>query len=313
MNRVILPTPAWRIHADLAGINNVRLQVRPTRWSGSGGLGSPVTSHTGDHLESEQELEIAGWVAELVARLYEISPGSPTKRDGMDGSGLTNDFTFDDMDPRLAVEVTRLRDDYENPSPEERAGLEKRLRSFVANKEWPHWTVGVRPETKFRSDLEPAVQRMIDWMLAADLGTLGPGTYTQDVSADLIYRMGEGFMRDCDRARMAGVVLITKNAAGGLHVIPIVEFSDSKSLQRPLARAFERKTASLRRAKAKGYVTMLAVDVEREDTSGYLTEGTRAPGFPNEIDHVWLFVRGSSKVFHAKRDERRFRALDFPS
>jgi len=60
-------------------------------------------------------------------------------------------------------------------------------------------------------------------------------------------------------------------------------------------------------------VTMLAVDVEREDASGYLTEGTKAPGFPLEIDHLWLFVRGSSKAFYAKRDERRFRALDIPS
>jgi hypothetical protein len=86
---------------------------------------------------------------------------------------------------------------------------------------------------------------MIEWMLAANLDTLGPGTYTDDVSPDLIFRMGERFMRDCERARMAGVILITKNDAGGLRVIPIVEFSESKSLQRPLARAFEKKTPSL--------------------------------------------------------------------
>ncbi len=61
-----------------------------------------------------------------------------------------------------------------------------------------------------------------------------------------------------------------------------------------------------------GYVTMLAVDVEREDASGYVDEGTKTPDFPIVIDHLWLFVRESSRVLYAKRDERRFRLLDLP-
>jgi hypothetical protein len=79
-------------------------------------------------------------------------------------------------------------------------------------------------------------------------------------------------MCDCDAARKAGVVLITRNAMSGLRVVPVAEFSDSRSLQRPLARTFDEKTASLGRAKKRGYVTMLAVDVEREDARGYLRE-----------------------------------------
>jgi hypothetical protein len=35
------------------------------------------------------------------------------------------------------------------------------------------------------------------------------------------------------------------------------------------------------------------VDVEREDTIGYLAEGVRVPDFAPKIDHLWLFVRGS--------------------
>ena len=235
-----------------------------------------------------------------------------TERDGKDDSWLTNDFTFDSADTPFAVEITRLRDDFERPSPEEMRGLEDRLRRFVARKDWHHWTFGIRPETKFKSDLEPAAQQMVEWMLAAKLDTLGPGTYTHDVSLDLISRMGEAFIRDCDRARMAGVILITRNESGGVRVTPVAELSDSKTLQRPLARAFEKKTASLGRAKQRGYVTMLAVDVERDDASGYLSDGIRAPGFPAVIDHLWLFVRGSENVFYAKRDNRRLMALDLP-
>ncbi len=265
-------------------------------------------------MANEQELEIAAWIAELVQRQYGIAAGPPTERDGNDDSGLTNDFTFDKAEPPFALEVTRLRDDFENPSAKEQRRLEDRLRRMLAKKDWPaHWTIGLRPEAKFRLDLEPAVEQMIEWMLAADLHTLGPGTYTRDVSSDLLHRMGKGFMRDCDRARMAGVILISRNEANGLRVIPVAEFSDSKSLQRPLARAFLKKTASLGRAKAHGYVTMLAVDVEREDARGYLGEGTKAPGFPVEIDHLWLFVRGLGKAFHAKRDERRLQIIDLPN
>jgi hypothetical protein len=262
-------------------------------------------------LANEQELEVAAWIAELVQRQYGIAAGPATVRDGTDDSGLTNDFTFDKPDPPFAVEVTRLRDDFENPPVKEQRGLQDRLRRMLAKKDWPpYWTVGFRPEAKFRSDLQPAVEQLIEWMLAADQYTLGPGTYTGDVPSDLLHRMGERFMRDCDRARMAGVILISRKEANGLRLIPVAEFSDSKSLQRPLARAFLKKTAPLGRAKARGYVTMLAVDVEREDARGYLGEGTKAPGFPVEIDHLWLLVRGLGKAFYAKRDDRRLQMVD---
>ncbi|MEO8291747.1 MAG: hypothetical protein ABI635_01300 [Actinomycetota bacterium] len=264
-------------------------------------------------MATTQELEVAAWIAALVEDLYEVEVGPPTERDGLDDSGLTNDFTYEDADPRIAIEVTRLRDDFESPSDEEQSALRDRLQRFVDSKDWPHWTVGFRPETRFKSELEPAAQRIIEWMLAAEVDTLGPGTYTSDLSADLIYRMGENFYRDADAARMAGVILITRNETGGVRLIPGFEFSDSRSLQRPLARALERKATSLGRAKTLGYVTMLGVDVEREDASDYLAEGVRAPGFPVDIDHLWLVVRGSGKVFYAKQDDRRFRAFDLPS
>jgi hypothetical protein len=260
-------------------------------------------------MATAQEREVAAWIALLVEQLWGIEVGPATERDGRDDSGLTNDFTYEEADPRIAVEVTRLRDDFETPSPEELNALRDRLQGFVDKKGWPHWTVGVRPETQFKSELEPTARRIIEWMIAADVDTLGPGTYTSDVSADLIHRMGEGLMRDCEAARLAGVVLILRNKTGGLRVIPIAEFSDSRSLQRPLARTFAKKTASLGRAKKLRYVTMLAVDVEREDASGYLAGDVKAPGFPIVLDHLWVVVRERSKIFHATREDRRFQVF----
>ena len=258
----------------------------------------------------KQEREVAGWVAQLVQREYNVVPGLPTERDGRDGAGLTVDFTYDEADPPFAVEVTRLRDDFERPAEAELRRLEVRLQRHVTSKGWPHWCVGIRTETKLKSDLEPAIHRVIQWMVAAGLDKLGPGTYVHDVPADLLYRMGDRFMRDCDTARLAGVILITRRSEGGLWVLPVVECSNSKSLEWPLTRAFARKAPSMGRAKTRGYVTMLAIDIEREDAGGYLSAGVKAPVFPSTIDHLWLFDRGSGKAFHAKRDDRRLRAFD---
>ncbi|MGH2545560.1 MAG: hypothetical protein ACRDHJ_01635 [Actinomycetota bacterium] len=64
-------------------------------------------------MATEAELEMASCIAELVQRQYGIAVGSVTERNGKDDSGLTNDFTFDGPDLPLALEVTRLRDDFE--------------------------------------------------------------------------------------------------------------------------------------------------------------------------------------------------------
>jgi hypothetical protein len=59
-------------------------------------------------------------------------------------------------------------------------------------------------------------------------------------------------------------------------------------------------------AKDRGYVTFLAVDVERKDTRGYLAAGVRMWDFAPKIDHLFLFVRkipGSDldSAFYANR------------
>lgn len=84
-------------------------------------------------------------------------PGLPTSRDGRDGSGFTVDFTHDEADPPFAIEVTRLRDDFERPAAAELRDLEGRLQRHVTGKGSPHWSVGhpdrdqaqVRPGTGY--------------------------------------------------------------------------------------------------------------------------------------------------------------------
>jgi hypothetical protein len=58
---------------------------------------------------------------------------------------------------------------------------------------------------------------------------------------------------------------------------------------------------------------MLAVDVERKDTQGYLAEGGRTPEFPGPIDHLWLFVRDPGDdlgaAFYANRSREGQRSI----
>jgi hypothetical protein len=97
--------------------------------------------------------------------------------------------------------------------------------------------------------------------------------------------------------------------------LPVTEFSDSKSLLRPIARAFTKKSAPITKAKAMKYVTMLAIDVERADAHAYVDAGLKVRGFPAELDHVWLLMRrpgvdGVESAFHASRAKPQLVRLD---
>ena len=95
---------------------------------------------------------------------------------------------------------------------------------------------------------------------------------------------GRDFTKECGDARLKGEIEIQRRSEGRILVIPVLEFTDHKSLQRRLARALgEKASRSLGVAKERGYVTMLAVDVERADTVGYLAEGVRMPDFASII------------------------------
>lgn len=248
-------------------------------------------------LATPQELQIAGWVAELVERELGTVPGPPTERDGQDGSGLTVDFTFDDVHPPFAVEVTRLRDDFELWDADDVRRFKARIKRRAKAKGWPtDWSIGLSPETSFKADLAPAVERMLEWMVAASLDRLGPGSWSADVPMELFQRLqsvkGRDFTKECREARLRGVILVQRLQANGIVVIPVAESSDHQSLQRPIARALGKKASrSLGTAKERGYVTFLAVDVERKDTRDYLAAGVRMWDFAPKIDHLFLFVR----------------------
>jgi hypothetical protein len=131
---------------------------------------------------------------------------------------------------------------------------------------------------------------------------------------------GRDFTKECSAARLKGEILIQRRLAGGILVVPVEEFSDHKSLQRPLACAFEEKLSrALGIAKDRKYVTMLAVDVERADTRGYLGGGRQDARLPAE-DRPPVPVRsedsgrgpGRGVLCQADREGRRLKRLDLP-
>jgi hypothetical protein len=180
-------------------------------------------------------------------------------------------------------------------------------------------------EASLKADLAPAVERIIEWTAAANLDVLRPGAWSPgNVSMDLFGRIqrveGRDFVKECREARLMGVNEIRRLDSEDVQVIAIDELSDHRSFQRPIARALTRKASgSLGVAKTRGYVTMLAVGVERPDTVEYLRDGVKLPDFGPAIDHMYLFVRQSSgqvrSAFYANRTRqgRRLRRMELSS
>lgn len=233
----------------------------------------------------------------------------PCRQNGERDPRLTVDFTFDSCAHPFAVEVTSLTDHFESPTPDAVEGLRQRLESEATRLEWPHWWVGIRPETKLKGDLPGAVATMMRYALELGVKELGAATYSADLGI-MATRLKPEFHRECDRARLLGVISVRRAESGGIVVLPVCESSDSNSLRRPLERAMSAKTKSLGESKRRRYSTMLAIDVERADAHGCLREGVRVPGFPRDIDHLWLFVRHGRRgelrhAYYANRDDRR--------
>jgi len=249
----------------------------------------------------------------LVESRYGLVPGQPTHPDP-NVDPVTVDWTFEDAEPRFALEVTTLRDRFETPTSEHVEQFRASIRRHGQKVGWPGWVLGIREETSLNSALAPMITRLIDWMIAAHLDRLGPAGYVRDVPPDLLHRMGRRFMDDCEQARLNGVIQISRTSGDEVHLLPVEESSDSRSLRRPLERTLRDKTDALRRAKACGYVTMLGVEVVREDAQVELRRARRAPGFPASLDHLWLLVRDQgngdlARAYHARSDDRHLVAV----
>jgi hypothetical protein len=260
-------------------------------------------------LSSSQELEVAEWVERFAERRFGRPLGDRRTGDGIHDPDLTVDFIFDRADVPTVLEVTRLMDTFENPASEERKTFEKGLNRYLRAKDpGRSWVVAIDPEASLKAGLAPSIERLVEWMLANDLRRLRPGMPASGVSLDFSSREGRAFARDCHEARIAGVVELERRSEGtDLLLIPLTEFSNGKALLRPIARAFEKKATPLAKAKSRGYVTVLAIDVVRDDAGPYLTEGARVGDFPPPLDHLWLFLRGSgglSRAFYSNRTDR---------
>jgi hypothetical protein len=228
----------------------------------------------------------------LVESRYGLIAGQPTHPDP-NVDPVTVDWTFDDADPRFALEVTTLRDSFETPTSEHVEQFRAAIRRHGRKVGWPRWVLGIREETSLNAALAPAVTRLIDWMIAAHLDRLGPAGYVRDVPPDLLHSTGRRFMDDCEQARLNGLIQISRTSGDEVQLLPMEEWSDSRSLRRPLERTLRNKADALRRAKACGHVTMLGVEVVREDAQVELRRARRAPGLPRPqtICGCWYATR----------------------
>ena len=232
------------------------------------------------------------WVRELVRDHLGENVGPETRRNGSPpDTDLTIDYTFDGCTDRFALEITTLGDYFESPSDEHWKQFQIGLEREAKNIGWPDWFIAIRSETKLNPTLLKSVATMMRFAQELDVEELGAATFAKDLGPDLASRMQPHFYRACNQARLNGVIYVARKRSGGVWFLEGRESSDSHSLARPVDRAMVAKSKPLGVAKRRGYWTMLAIDVERQDAHGYLAEGVHAPRLPAEIDHLWLLVR----------------------
>jgi len=260
-------------------------------------------------MDEAREVEIAEWVERFVREHLGEAPGPRCRQNGERDPDLTVDFTYEDAMPPFALEITSITDHFDEPDVRHVRSFRRRLNREAAKLGWPHWVVGLRTETKLSSGLAPSVVTVMGFAVELGVPELGTASYPRDLGADLASRLTAEFYEGVRQARLHGVISVARTDSGGVRTIRVEEFSDSRSLGRPLERAMAAKGMRLGRAKRRGYWTMLAIDVTRTDAERYLM-GYRLPGVPKGIDHVWLFVGQRPggplrAAFYANREERR--------
>jgi len=262
-----------------------------------------------------EEWEIARWIGALVERHLSAVAGEPTEQNVCKDPTLTMDFTFDQASDRFALEVTRLTAHFEGASDAVVKKFTKRVTREATKLGSPHWRIGFQPESKLDAELLSWLTTLMKVMLALNLERLHPGSYSHDIPLELLARLDTSFHHACERARGFGLLSLQRADAGAVLVLPVVEWSDSNTVFRPLQRAMLDQEAKLGECKRRGYWTMLAVDVQRPDTRQALGDGVKVRNFGRGVDHLCLLVRddetrGLADAYYANRGQPRLTRVE---
>ena len=230
---------------------------------------------------SEEEEFFAQVVEDAASQRLGRALGSRTPRDAKDDSGLRVDFTYEECEPRVALEITQIDvpQDLQLVGEAEKK-LESQLSKVAEKYSSGRWTVALSRGAQVK-ELLPVLTRLIQG---------GRPVRPNDYGSDDLLRMSRdharAFVAEHRRVEALGLQYLESSTGewdgvrcmvvgGGL----ISGFGDR------LTERIEAKRSTLRQA--QGYEGHLAV-VIRDIQASSIPDKTPFPQLPAEISHVWV-------------------------
>lgn len=232
-------------------------------------------------MTDRREEETAAALVEFVLRHEGTPIGGWTRRDGSDTSGLTVDFTFDEVEPGLALEVTSIHGKGDPALSSEGGRLEERLTEKARSEKLGQWVVVLNGEARVR-EAEP---RILEILRGGE--SIRPGTYS---SADLLAMSSDSrkaFIAKHVELRALHVIDVVKlgNEHDGVAYMAMSGRSGFQGLGDHLERAVNENVSKLREARPRE--THLAIVVHDYHVSRDPQE-SQLLALPPELDCLWI-------------------------
>jgi len=208
--------------------------------------------------------------------------GPRSRRDAQDDSGIIVDFTFDEAQPPLALEVTTVQDDSFLSARSQALKLVDRLREAGEREGLPPFMFSINERTDMKAVFEPLLELMRSGEKTR------PGQYT---SGDLKRWDSEGTLRD----NLAWHQMLESWGIGEAYPLPdgrsttVATWGESFGGWAPATGVEDVVAANLTKLIAVGtsYEKHLAVGIGKYRVSQYV-ELTPVPHLPQGLDRLWL-------------------------
>jgi hypothetical protein len=255
----------------------------------------------------ELEEQVAEIIEQAMKREYEQDLGSRVRRDATDDTELRVDFTYDDAQPPVALEVTTLVTPKTMAVGSELIKLETRLEQIVRSEDLGSWLLGI-----FADASPKRLEGPLTELLRTEKGRAGTATYSVEEAPNdladgqlaLLTDLFDSGLFMAQRADEESSVSIFPPVSG-----PSVIGGFGTILRAVIAANIDK----LREARPRE--THLGVYVSRPVSAD--PARTPPPSLPDGIDALWVLfdyynAKHTYRLWQMVRDEGRWHLLRHP-
>lgn len=233
-------------------------------------------------LYSQEEEFAAGLVERLLLDNFGRSLGTRRKRDESGAGGIRVDFTYDEVNPPVALEVTGLHGIGDRAAAAATQELEKRLTADAIVGQLGAWVVVIKTDASAKKLYAPVKE------LVQGGSEIRPGDYSSKPLLEMEEKELQNFLEMHRTLESLGLVAVERASKGRGHGVAamvigggmISGFSDG------LLDAIHMNAEKLKETRPRE--THLAVIVYDYQASSFPSQ-TPPPVLPDSIDHVWVF------------------------